>query len=77
MSDARPWTIGLIALLAASAAFALDVPSLGGRVNDSADLLSPAAEAQIGEKLLALERDTGAQVVVLTIESLQGEQLEE
>jgi len=58
-------------------AFALDVPSLGGRVNDYADLISPAAEARIEQTLAALERDEGAQVVVLTVEGLEGELLEE
>jgi uncharacterized protein len=48
-----------------------------GRVNDYADLLSSSAEGRIDEKLSLLEQDKGAQVVVLTIEDLQGEQLEE
>jgi uncharacterized protein len=58
-------------------ALALDVPKLGDRVNDYAGLLSDDAELRIGERLEALERDTGAQVVVLTIESLEGEVIEE
>jgi uncharacterized protein len=58
-------------------ALALDVPSLEGRVNDYADLISPAAETRIEQVLAALEQDEGAQVVVLTIDSLGGEQLEE
>ncbi len=58
-------------------AFAMAVPKLSGRVNDYAELLSPAAEARIDERLTKLEQDTGAQVVVLTIDTLEGEQLEE
>ena len=58
-------------------ALALDVPKLSGRVNDYADLISPAAEARIEHTLEALEQDEGAQLVVLTIDSLEGEQLEE
>lgn len=58
-------------------AFALAVPQLSGRVNDYADLISPGAESRIDEVLTKLEQDKGAQVVVLTIDSLQGEQLEE
>ncbi|MGB8331806.1 MAG: TPM domain-containing protein, partial [Polyangiales bacterium] len=54
-----------------------DVPNLSGRVNDYADLISPAAEARIDESLGKLERDEGAQIVVLTIDGLQGESLEE
>ena len=58
-------------------AFALSVPELTGRVNDYAALLTPATEARIDALLTRLERDTGAQVVVLTIDSLQGEPLED
>lgn len=58
-------------------AFALEVPALTGRVNDYAALLSPEAEARIDQTLAALEGDKGAQVVVLTVEDLDGEQLED
>ena len=58
-------------------ALALDVPKLGGRVNDYADLLSPAAEARIEHTLATLEQDEGAQLVVLTVNSLEDEPLEE
>ena len=58
-------------------ALALAVPNLTGRVNDHADLISPEAEARIDALLTALERDEGAQVAVLTVDSLRGEQLEE
>jgi uncharacterized protein len=64
-------------LLMASLALALAVPSLRGRVNDDAGLISPEAEARIAAKLEALENDTGAQVAVLTIVSLEGEALED
>ena len=64
------WSVALTAS-------ALAVPALRDRVNDYADLLSASATAQIQQKLEALEQDTGAQVVVLTIDSLEGEQLEE
>jgi uncharacterized protein len=66
-----------VTLLAASLALALAVPSLRGRVNDDAGLMSEGAEARIDAKLEALENDTGAQVAVLTITSLQGEVLED
>ncbi len=58
-------------------AFALSVPELSGRVNDYANLVDPGTEARIDTLLAKLEQDTGAQVAVLTIESLQGEQLED
>ena len=70
----------LVALLVALASLPLaarDVPFLAGRVNDTASMLSPAARQRIEEKLKALEQQTGAQVAVLTIDSLDGEALEE
>ncbi|HET6417922.1 MAG TPA: TPM domain-containing protein [Polyangiales bacterium] len=60
-----------------SLASALEVPTLSGRVNDYAGIISPEAEVRIEQTLAALERDKGAQVVVLTIEALDGEQLED
>ncbi|MGB5702017.1 MAG: TPM domain-containing protein [Polyangiales bacterium] len=77
MTDARCWLLVMVTWLTATTVLALDVPRLGGRVNDYAGLLSPATEAEIGQRLEALEQDTGTQVVVLTVESLEGEQLEE
>jgi uncharacterized protein len=47
-------------------------PPLTGRVVDRADLLSPAVEQQLSEKLAAHERATGEQVVVATINNLGG-----
>lgn len=54
----------------------LEVPFLSGRVSDSAGLLGPDSETRIEETLRALEEATGAQVAVLTIGSLEGENLE-
>jgi len=54
---------------------ALDVPLLSGRVNDSADLLSPGAVTALEQKLAAFERDQSTQIAVLTIPSLQGDDI--
>jgi len=63
-------------LLLASLAQALDVPPLRGRVNDYAGVMQQnqvqSLEAQLGQ----LERDTGHQVAVLTIPTLDGEDIE-
>jgi uncharacterized protein len=64
-------------LLATVSAAALEVPYLSGRVNDLAGLLNDAAEQRLEQKLAEIERSTGAQVVVLTLPSLEGENLEE
>lgn len=66
-----------VALAAAAAAAALEVPFLGGRVNDLAGLLSDDFETRLGSELETLERATGAQVVVLTIASLDGDPIED
>lgn len=66
-----------ILLLLAVAVDALEVPFLSGRVNDQASLLDSAAVQRIEASLASLEAETGAQVVVLTIPSLDGEVLED
>jgi len=66
------WAIAL-----AAAVHALDVPFVSGRVVDNAELLSPADEQRIAARLEALERETGAQVVVVTVPTLDGEPVED
>lgn len=46
-------------------------PKLTGRVVDDAALLSPAQEQALTERLAALEKESGRQVVVATLPSLQ------
>lgn len=55
----------------------LDVPFLAGRVNDTANMLSPKTINALEALLKAHEDSTSNQVVVLTMPSLQGEPLEE
>ncbi len=62
--------------LPASAA-APTFPPLSGRVVDGAEILSPAVEAELTAKLQALETATGRQLVVATLPSLQGYEIEE
>jgi uncharacterized protein len=59
------------------AAQALDVPYLSGRITDNAELLAPATRQQLSDLLAAHERRTGNQVAVLTLRSLEGENLED
>ncbi len=70
------WAI-LAGLFAGSFVAGLEVPYLSGRVNDLAALLNDAAKQRLEQKLAEIERTTGAQVVVLTVPSLEGENLEE
>ncbi|HEY6950929.1 MAG TPA: TPM domain-containing protein [Bacteroidota bacterium] len=67
----------LSALLFPLSAFSEDVPFLGGRVNDYAGILSSSTITELDRTLKAFEDSTSNQVVVLTINSLNGESLEE
>ena len=73
----RRVVIASAALVVALAAAALEVPFLSGRVNDQAGLLDDAYESRLEERLRALEDETGAQVAVLTVESLEGDPIED
>jgi uncharacterized protein len=67
----------LLLTIALPALAAPTFPKLSGRVVDEANLLSPATEAALTQKLEALETTTGRQVVVATLPSLQGLEIEE
>jgi uncharacterized protein len=59
------------------AAYSLDVPRLQGYVNDYAGMISPSAKSKIEEELRTFEQSDSTQVVILTIPSLEGENIEE
>lgn len=63
--------------LVSGLAFALDFPTLTGRVVDEANLLSPATRTQLTEHLAQHERETSNQVVVVTLASLRGVTIED
>jgi uncharacterized protein len=63
-------------LLPVESAGALDVPQLKGRINDYAGILSASTEKQLGTLLANLEKTDSTQIVVLTLPSLEGENLE-
>ncbi len=52
-------------------------PALTGRVVDNAGLLSPAAEQRLTDELASYEAGSGNQIVVVTLDSLQGQSIEE
>lgn len=71
--------LGLIllpALLPVSAHAEAKVPKLRGRVNDYAKLLDARQQGQIESALAGFEAQTTTQVVLLTMESLEGEDIE-
>ena len=58
------------------AAFALDFPPLTGRVVDQANVLSPVVRSDIAAQSKELEDKSGVQLVVATVPSLQGSDIE-
>ena len=72
----RTLYFGVCLLALGVLAFALDVPALRGRVNDYAHVLSPEQIAKLENELAHFETETGHQVAVLTIDSLEGEDIE-
>lgn len=55
---------------------ALDAPPLTGRVNDLAGMLTPETRQRLEQQLAGFERETSNQVAVLTVSSLQGDDIE-
>ncbi|CAN7240547.1 YgcG family protein [Phyllobacterium sp. LjRoot231] len=67
--------IALLAYLSVSA-FAAELPALTGRVVDGANVIDAATRDQITQKLAAFEAKSSDQVVVVTVPSLDGEEIE-
>lgn len=67
----------LICLLLPLNVAALEVPKLNGYVNDLAGVISPGTELKIESFLRGFESSDSTQLVILTIETLEGESLEE
>lgn len=72
MNKAIGLLAALLLALTGQAAFAQEFPKLTGRVVDQANLLDPAAEAALSAKLEGLETRTKRQLVVTTLNSLEG-----
>ena len=73
----KTFCVIVMVILLPHLAFALEVPQLRGRVNDYANMLSPGASQRLEQALADFERSDSTQIVVLTINSLEGESLEE
>jgi uncharacterized protein len=69
-------SIGVL-LSAATAHAAPPVPKLEGPVNDYAHVLSPAQQTQLTDFLLNQEQQTGNQIVILTVPSLDGDAIDD
>jgi uncharacterized protein len=71
-----------LALIAATLSVAMivsaaEVPFLTGRVTDNAEILSPGTRSSLTERLKAHEDGTGNQIAVLTVPTLEGENIED
>src|SRR5579862_235536 len=69
--------VAAVLVLAAPAFAAPTFPPLTGRVVDDAHVLSDATKEQLTQKLADLEARTTRQLVVVTLPSLQGYEIED
>lgn len=68
--------LGFVVLLQGVVSSALEVPPLRGRVNDYAGVMRRDQIQSLESRLARFERDTGHQVAVLTVPTLEGEDIE-
>jgi len=69
-------TAALLLLCFVSVAFAFNFPPLTGRVVDQANVMSPQSRADVEQKSKELEDKSGIQLVVATVKSLEGSDIE-
>ena len=69
-------TLAALVLCLASLAFALDFPPRTGRVVDQANIMTAQSRTELEAKLKELEDKSSIQLVVATVKSLQGSDVE-
>ena len=67
----------LVVLLVAASAMALEVPPYKGYVNDLAGMMSPQARQTLETRLTELDKIESTQVAVLTVPTLDGDDINE
>lgn len=72
----RKFLISVFVVLFSVNAFALKVPELNGAVNDNAHIIDSSDRWELEGFLEALSAETGTQIAVLTVNSLEGESIE-
>jgi len=65
-----------LAFAISAGGYALDAPDMAGPVNDLAGVLDQSENAELTQYLQAVNNQTGVQVAVLTVPSLEGEDIE-
>ena len=68
--------VAVAALFVGFMAFAAELPALTGRVVDNAGIIDAATKAALTQKLADFETKGSDQIVVATISSLDGEEIE-
>ncbi len=71
-----PWLAAALILCLASVVLAFNFPPLIGRVVDQADIISAQGRNDLEVKLQDLENKSGIQLVVATVQSLEGSDVE-
>ena len=66
----------MVMLFAIAPAFAINFPALTGRVVDQANIIQPDTRVALEQKLADLEDNSGIQLVVATVMSLEGQEIE-
>jgi len=66
----------ILALFAIAPVLAITFPTLTGRVVDQANIIQSGTRAAIEQKLADLEEKSGIQLVVATVNSLEGQEIE-
>src|SRR5947209_7148077 len=70
-------TVGLLALLwTGLAALTVSLPALTGRIVDQANVIPTDTRKAIEPKLVDLEAKSGIQLVIATVSSLEGQEIE-
>ena len=77
MNQMKRWLALCLLLFASALQAAPDFPPLTGRVVDEANLMSRKQAHQLTQQLAAFEQRSGIQLVVVSIDSLDGETIEE
>jgi uncharacterized protein len=67
---------GVVLLCTIAAAFTLNFPALSGRVVDQANIIPAETRSAITSKLAELETKSGIQLVVTTVSTLEGQEIE-
>ncbi len=76
----QPWLLALLCCLllwTTASQAAPEFPALSGRVVDQANLMSRKQAHQLTQQLAAFEKRSGIQLVVVSIDSLNGDTIEE